>query len=340
MIPDGNGAAASEPSSLAGEAGRSDETLDPAVFRRALGGFPTGVTVVTAQTEGRPVGMTANSFTSVSLDPPLVSWCVAASSANHAAYVAADAYAVHFLGAEHGDMAMRFAGKRGDKFAGLRYRPGRSGAPILDGLAPVLDCRVWARYPGGDHTILVGEVVGLVERVQDPLLFHSGVMRRIAPARPRPDLPQDGFAKSYLAYLLARASHHVSGEFHATLKGLGLSVPEWRVLACLSDVDGLGVVELADMAIMQQPRMTKILDRLQGDALIRRVADTGDRRRVLIHLTEAGRAKVAPVLVAARAHEATLMAPLSSDERATIKHALDLLIAGRTDGTPGEPADV
>lgn len=318
MIPDPSGEEASA------------ERLDPATFRRALGGFPTGVTIVTAQAEGRPVGMTANSFASVSLNPPLVSWCVATGSPSHAAFAGADAYAVHFLGADHQDIAMRFAGKRGDKFAGIGHHPGRSGAPILDGLAPVLDCRVWARYPGGDHTILVGEVVRLVERTQDPLLFHSGVMRRISPSRPARALPQDSFAKSYLAYLLARASHHVSGEFHAALREYGLTVPEWRVLACLIDVEGLGVVELADMAIMQQPRMTKILDRLQAEGLVRRAADPGDRRRALIHLTEAGHAKVGPALAAARAHEAGLMAPFSDDERATIKHALDLLIGERS----------
>ena len=66
-----------------------------------------------------------------------------------------------------------------DKFVGMVHRPGLTGAPILDGLAPVFECRVWARYPGGDHTILVGEVVRLVDRVQDPLLFHSGVLRPI-----------------------------------------------------------------------------------------------------------------------------------------------------------------
>ena len=303
--------------------------LDRAVFRRALGGFPTGVTVVTARLGDRVVGMTANSFSSVSLDPPLVSWSPAKSAASYEAFMAADAYAVHFLGAEHREIAMHFAGKATDKFTNMPHSPGRTGAPILDGFGPVLECRVWARYPGGDHTILVGEVVDLIERVQEPLLFHSGALRRIESARSRPDLPHDSFAKTYLAYLLARASHVVSGEFHEGLKGFGLSVATWRVLACLVDVEGLGVVELADMAIMKQPRITKILDRLARDGLVERRADSGDRRRVLIHLTAAGRAKVGPALEAARMHEATLLAPLTDEERAIIKHALDLLIEGR-----------
>ncbi|GJD51432.1 p-hydroxyphenylacetate 3-hydroxylase, reductase component [Methylobacterium crusticola] len=312
------------------------DPVDAASLRRALGGFPTGVTVVTAREGERVVAMTANSFASVSLDPPLVSWCAALASASHGAFAAADAYAVHVLGAEHNDLALRFAGKSGDKFAGIAHHPGRTGAPILAGIAPVFECRVWARYPGGDHTILVGEVVELVERVQDPLLFHSGVLRRMDRAKRRPDLPHDGFARSYLPYLLARASHVVSGEFHGELKRFGLGVPEWRVLACLSEAEGLGVVELAGMAIMKQPRITKILDRLARDGLIDRRPDRLDRRRALVHLTEAGRAKVAPALAAARAHEAALLAPLTGEERGVIKHALDLLI-GRA-GAP-EAAD-
>ena len=302
-----------------------DAPLDPAIFRRALAGFPTGVTVVTAQVGDHAVGMTANSFTSVSLDPPLVAWCVKLGTPSFDTFVAADGYAVHFLGVDHQDMAVRFAGK-GDKFAGIARRTGSSGAPLIEGLAPILDCRVWARYPGGDHTILVGEVVDLVERVQDPLVFHSGQLRRMDRIRRHPDLPHDSFAKSYLAYLLARASHIVSGQFHARLDGYGLTIPEWRVLACLADVDGLGVGELAEMAIMKQPRVTKILDRLESEHLVERRADAGDRRRAPVHLTAAGRAKVAPALTAARAHEAALLASLTEEERATIKHALHTLV--------------
>ena len=88
-----------------------DTPLDPAILRRALAGFPTGVAVVTAQVGDRAVGMTVNSFTSVSLDPPLVAWCVALGTSSHDTFVAAESYAVHFLGVDHQDMAVRFAGK-------------------------------------------------------------------------------------------------------------------------------------------------------------------------------------------------------------------------------------
>lgn len=142
----------------------------------------------------------------------------------------------------------------------------------------------------------------------------------------------DGFARSYLAYLLARASFNVSNEFHAMLKTWRMTVPEWRVLACLTDVEGLSVGELAAMALMKQPRLTKVLDRMERDGLLKRRSTASDRRRVALHLTAKGRTRVAPVLLAARTHEADLLAQFTSTERATIKHALDLLIgrAGRS----------
>ena len=209
-------------------------TLTPDAFRRALGQFPTGVTIATAFANGRPVGMTANSFSSVSLAPPLVLWCVAKAAPSYPAFVGADAFAIHFLDAGHQELALRFAGRseRGDKFADLAFVRGATGAPILDGIAPIFECRVWARYDGGDHTILVGEVVHFIAKPHDPLLFHSGELRRIGGGRRR-ELPRDSFAKTYLAYLLARASQIVSGEFHAALKRWRISVAEWRVLACL-----------------------------------------------------------------------------------------------------------
>lgn len=304
--------------------------LDAATLRRALGQFPTGVTIITATHGAHQYGMTANSFSSVSLDPPLVQWSVAKSAPSHDAFVAADAFAVHFLGAGHRELALRFGGSHAEKFNGVAHAAGITGAPLLTELAPIFECRTWARYPGGDHTILVGEVARLVTRAHDPLLFHSGVLRGMPtlPAR-RADAGVDArFVPNYLAYLLARASFVVSNEFHATLKDWNLSVPEWRVLACLSDVEGLSVGELAAMALMKQPRLTKILDRMEAEGLVERRDAAADRRRTPIHLTVKGRGIVKPVVRSARAHETALLKQFSDEERAVIKHALDLLIGG------------
>src|SRR4051812_50118178 len=116
-------------------------------------------------------------------------------------------------------------------------------------------------------------------------------------------LADDSFARNYLAYLLAWASFIVSSEFHSKLKQWQLWVPEWRVLACLMDVEGLSVGELAAMALMKQPGLTKVLDRMEKDQLLTRRGAADDRRRVTIHLTAEGRARVKPVQRAAMAHE-------------------------------------
>jgi 4-hydroxyphenylacetate 3-hydroxylase, reductase component len=135
-----------------------------------------------------------------------------------------------------------------------------------------------------------------------------------------------GFARNYLAYLLARASFIVSNEFHMALKTWEMSVPEWRVLACLTDVEGLSVGELAAMALMKQPRLTKVLDRMERDGLLKRRGGAKDRRRVTLHLTAKGRTRVKPVQRAASRHEAELLSQFTDDEKLTIKSALDLLI--------------
>jgi 3-hydroxy-9,10-secoandrosta-1,3,5(10)-triene-9,17-dione monooxygenase reductase component len=141
------------------------------------------------------------------------------------------------------------------------------------------------------------------------------------------------FAQSYLSYLLSRAGHIVASGFHRKLKTWKLTIPEYRVLACLTGAEGLGVGDLAAMAIMEQSRMTKILDRMQKQGLVERRSDAKDKRRVLIHLTDPGRKRAEPVLRAAKQHEAEMLAPLTPEERSMILHALDLLIRERAERT-------
>jgi DNA-binding MarR family transcriptional regulator len=161
----------------------------------------------------------------------------------------------------------------------------------------------------------------------------ASLMARNKSALDKPPVPTGtSFARNYLAYLLARASFVVSCEFHPKLKKWQLSVPEWRVLACLMDVEGLSVGELAAMALMKQPGLTKVLDRMERDQLLNRRNTTADRRRVTIHLTAKGRARARPVQQAAQAHEAELLKQFTAEQRATIKSALDLLINSRAAG--------
>jgi len=145
-------------------------------FRNALGMFATGVTIVTARTpEGQLVGLTANSFNSVSLAPPLVLWSLARAAASMSAFSTGSHYAINILGADQIDLAKRFAAKDVDRFAGVEFIDGVGGAPLLAGAAATFECFNRSRYSEGDHVIFVGEVERCSHRAgASPLLFHGG----------------------------------------------------------------------------------------------------------------------------------------------------------------------
>ena len=145
-------------------------------FRAALGMFATGVTIVTARdTAGVPVGLTANSFNSVSLSPPLVLWSLARSAGSMPAFERGSHYAINILAADQRLLAERFAGKAIDRFEGVAFREGAGGAPILEGSAAVFECFNRSRYEEGDHVIFVGEVERCHRRAgAQPLIFHGG----------------------------------------------------------------------------------------------------------------------------------------------------------------------
>jgi 3-hydroxy-9,10-secoandrosta-1,3,5(10)-triene-9,17-dione monooxygenase reductase component len=154
--------------------GSADEVA-AARFRRVLGHVPTGVTLITASTPAGPAGMAVNSFTSVSLDPPLISFCAARTSATWPLIRAAGAFGVNVLSEQHAEVSRRFAQKGVDRFAGTSYRLGVTGAPVLSGLVASLDCELFGEHDAGDHVIVVGRVVHLeVDEAVRPLVFHAG----------------------------------------------------------------------------------------------------------------------------------------------------------------------
>jgi len=134
------------------------------------------------------------------------------------------------------------------------------------------------------------------------------------------------FIDDYLAYLLARASHLVSRQFHAQLKPRGMAVPVWRVLSTLSDGDGLPVTELAKITLFKQPTLTKVIDRMSKQGVVERRASERDRRKVLVYITPKGRALVADLLVRAKQHEQDVLAGHSEAEIERLKAALHTLI--------------
>jgi len=145
-------------------------------FRTALGMFATGVTIVTARTAtGELIGLTANSFNSVSLDPPLVLWSLARAAGSMPAFSTGSHYAINILAAGQKDLAERFALKGADRWAGVAFTEGSGGSPLLAGAAATFECFNRSRYEEGDHVIFVGEVERCSHRAgASPLLFHGG----------------------------------------------------------------------------------------------------------------------------------------------------------------------
>ena len=163
----------------ASELASDSSTIDPRDFRNALGTFATGVMIVTAMSaDGRPYGITCNSFASVSLNPPLVLWSLGMFSQGLPIFQNASHFTVNVLDASQQGLAMQFARSSGDKFAGVKWSPGLGNAPVLADVAASLQCRATNRYYGGDHVIFLGAVEAYAYGPSNPLLFARGSFGR------------------------------------------------------------------------------------------------------------------------------------------------------------------
>lgn len=157
-------------------------TFDAAHYRQVLGHFATGVTVVAGMESGEPVGFTAQSFTALSLDPPLVAVCVARTSSSWPRIAASGAFCVNVLRADQEDVCRVFATKGADKFSQVPWKAGATGSPCLAGTLAWVDCTLEQELDGGDHVIAVGRVVDMgVADEGTPLLFYRGGFGRFEP---------------------------------------------------------------------------------------------------------------------------------------------------------------
>ncbi|MFX3658059.1 MAG: flavin reductase family protein [bacterium] len=150
--------------------------LDPREFRNTLGQFCTGVVIATGCVDGRPAGFAAQSFTSVSLDPPLVALCPAKTSTSWPQLRASGSFCINILAAEQKPVCDVFAQSGIDKFAALAWRPGVTGSPVLEGVLAYVDCDLEAEHDAGDHTVVLGRVrdVRILDPEGSPLLFFRG----------------------------------------------------------------------------------------------------------------------------------------------------------------------
>lgn len=295
-------------------------------FRDALGSFATGVTIATTKDrDGNPVGVTASSFNSVSLDPPLVLWSLAKDSLSRTAFCESGHFAIHVLAASQEDLSNRFARSGEDKFAGVEWRDGILGSPVFDRHAALFQCRTRHQYEGGDHVILVGEVVDFEAREEAPLLFHGG---RYAEHRPRPegetgesvDTEHGRFSDDFLFYLISRAHFQTSQPTREKLEQLGSSMEEYLTLAVLS----------MESPLDQQELGTRLAH--TGHAPSKRLLDLMARKKLIAasdgryDLADEGRKLFVETLAFGKALEADLANHFTPGELADTKRVLRRII--------------
>jgi 4-hydroxyphenylacetate 3-hydroxylase, reductase component len=158
----------------------AEPNFDPQALRKALGRFATGVTIITCiDDSGQPVGLTANSFGALSLQPPLVLWSLRRASLSLAAFSAARFFAVNVLAETQVDLSRRFASQVPDKFAEGHWSPGLGDAPVLTACAAVFECELQAQHEAGDHQLFIGHVLRMADLAVAPLLFQGGHYRML-----------------------------------------------------------------------------------------------------------------------------------------------------------------
>lgn len=308
-------------------------------FREALGAFATGVTIVTTRTRaGADVGLTANSFNSVSLDPPMVLWSLAKSAKSLPAFLESSYFAVHVLSAAQEELSHTFATRGADKFSGLVIERGRGGIPLLDGCSARFECRSAVKYEGGDHVVFIGEVETFDHFDRAPLVFHGGryaetVARPRAGAASEAGEPGSSFSEDFLIFLVGRAHFQLFLGVKRDLERQGLTESQWFALSILGMRDNRTVAELDQILWCTGTRVTYELVAglaAAGFAQVHGSNDPGAR----VTLTEAGRRAGLELVAAAKAIEAHAESNLGFDEAQLLKQALRSIISETDPGPP------
>jgi 3-hydroxy-9,10-secoandrosta-1,3,5(10)-triene-9,17-dione monooxygenase reductase component len=283
--------------------------VDPHHFRSALGAFATGITIVTTVgLDGEDVGMTASSFNSVSLDPPMVLWSIGKNAMSRPAFAAAEFFAVHVLANDQQTLSDRFAKRGTDKFGGLEVERGPGGVPLLMGCTARFECRTAYRYEGGDHDILVGEVVKFDHLEKLPLIFHRGRYGELAsPAGAGPELAAEDatFSGSFLGFLLPRALWVLLDSIRRELNRLEISMDQYFALCALA---------VRSRTVSDIDRVARFYDRRFDQASAAELTARGyveprdsSNAETALALTEAGRRLVLELLAIGKDAEATLL---------------------------------
>jgi flavin reductase (DIM6/NTAB) family NADH-FMN oxidoreductase RutF/DNA-binding MarR family transcriptional regulator len=310
------------------DAAVAETGFDPREFRTALGQFATGVTVVTAPDgEGGYVGTTASSFNSVSVDPPLILWSIDNGARSLGAYENAEHFVVNILAADQVTLSNHFARQQEDKFADVDFDLNAQGVPALRECSAWFHCKTRYMYEGGDHTIIVGEVIRYDNNHRDGLLFHQG-RYSISDAHPAAAKPAEeeiasgerSFAENYLHYLVGRCFQQLMGKLDRMLEKRDITQAEYRVLASFSGLSGADTDTLAYYTILSPEQLQPVLRSLAHRGLI-----CGDPQGYT--LTEAGQALLMPLMAVAKSNEADLLGAFSAEEAQRFKQMLKRAIS-------------
>lgn len=281
-----------------------DNEIDPKAFRRALGNFATGVTIITARApDGTNVGVTASSFNSLSMDPPLILWSSMKDTPSCKLFETATHFAVNILSSDQMAMSNHFARQQEDKFASVEWEPGLGGAPLFENTAGRFQCESYDKLDGGDHWIFVGKVVAFDDNGRPPLCFHQGSYSMVfthpetlpKAASSSAVQSENGRAGNHIFFQMLRAVRTYQDRYQPKLEGLGLSLIEARTLLLLNDLDALDSEAL--MLELHSPlsEAHAALDNLKDRGLL---CETGGKYA----LTEDGRAQAVNCWEIADAH--------------------------------------
>ncbi|WP_028080100.1 flavin reductase family protein [Solimonas soli] len=316
--------------------------FDAREFRNALGSFTTGVTIITTRdADGTPAGITANSFNSVSLDPPMVLWSLARRARSLPAFAGARHWAVHILSAQQEALSNRFAKSGHDKFAGLELDEGHGGVPLLRGCTTRLQCRSAFRYEGGDHLIFVGEVLAFDRSELPPLVFQAGryafAARRAGSVRPASetataDVPAASWREDHLGYLLGRAWFQFYARIRRQLADARLGDADYFALTTLALQDGATLAGLNEVFAYSGVAATE--QRMQALAARGLLDAQGDADAPRYHLTAHGRALTQQLIAATAAIEAEALQACGAPEAEALRHSLRHLIRNTDPGLP------
>jgi 3-hydroxy-9,10-secoandrosta-1,3,5(10)-triene-9,17-dione monooxygenase reductase component len=313
--------------------------FDGREFRSALGAFATGVTIVTAVgADGTRVGVTANSFNSVSLDPPMILWSLAKTSRSLAVFEKAAYWAVHILAADQDQLSNHFAKSGPDKFADMDLEAGAGGVPLLRNCASRLQCRTAFMYEGGDHVIFVGEVVKFDRRDVAPLVFHGGkyaiAARKTEPAVLSGDSPRDSdvsYGEDFLGYLLWRAAQHFQSRVMVHMQAHGLNPDSFMILAMLLHRDARTIGQLTSGLPPGASDANALLDLLTARGFVTTVQTPAASE---VRLTTAGREVTLLIHAASKAIEADMLGRLEPTEAMAFKHLIRRFIVQTDTGHP------